>query len=231
MNIHVLTLFPGMFDSVLSESIIRRARKSGRIHIDVHDIRDYSADKHNKVDDKPFGGGAGMVLQCQPVLDALYKIKKSCPRAKVMLMGPKGRLLDQKLCHNIARQKSIILLCGHYEGTDERIRDIVSDEISIGDYVLTGGELPAMVLIDAIIRLIPGVLGDDESNLDESFINGLLEYPHYTRPSDYKGKKVPDILLSGNHNAVRKWRKHESIFMTMRHRPDLIKHVKQLEVQ
>jgi tRNA (guanine37-N1)-methyltransferase len=230
MNIHVLTLFPGMFDPVLSESIIKRAIKSGRIRIDMHDIRDYSADKHDKVDDKPFGGGPGMVLQCQPVIDALCKIRQSCPGAKTILMGPKGKLLDQQLCYNMARQKSIVLLCGHYEGIDERIRDFVSDEISIGDYILTGGELPAMVLIDAIARLIPGVLGDDESNSDESFVNGLLEYPHYTRPSDYKGKKVPDILLSGNHAAIKRWRKQESILETIMHRPDLIKHIKQLEL-
>lgn len=230
MNIHVLTLFPGMFEPVLSESIIKRARKSGRIHVDIHDIRDYSEDKHGKVDDKPFGGGPGMVLQCQPVIDALSKIKRACPGAKTILMGPKGKLLDQRLCHDMARQKSIVLLCGHYEGMDERIRSFVSDEISIGDYILTGGELPAMVLIDAIVRLIPGVLGDNRSSADESFVNGLLEYPHYTRPSDYKGRKVPHILLSGNHDMIKKWRKRESIIKTIRHRPDLIKHVKQLEI-
>ena len=229
MNIHVLTLFPGMFDSVLSESIIKRARKSGKILIKIHNIRGYSTDKHHKVDDKPFGGGPGMVLQCQPVIDALCSIKQACPDAKAILMGPKGKLLDQKLCHNVARQKSIILVCGHYEGMDERIRDFVSDEISIGDYILTGGEIPAMVLIDSITRLIPGVLGDNESSADESFADGLLEYPHYTRPSNYKDKKVPDILLSGNHNLIKNWRKKESISKTIRQRPDLITHISQLE--
>lgn len=229
MNIYVLTLFPRMFDSVLSESIIKRARKSGKILVEIHNIRDYSTDKHHKVDDKPFGGGPGMVLQCQPVIDALCSIKQTCPRAKAILMGPKGKLLDQRLCHDVARQKSIILVCGHYEGMDERIRDFVSDEISIGDYILTGGEIPAMVLIDSITRLIPGVLGDNESSADESFADGLLEYPHYTRPSNYKDKKVPDILLSGNHNLIKNWRKKESISKTIRQRPDLITHISQLE--
>jgi tRNA (guanine37-N1)-methyltransferase len=230
MNIHVLTLFPGMFDAVISESIIKRAQQSARVRIKMHDIRDYTKDRHRKVDDKPFGGGPGMVLQCDPVINALRAIKKYSPNAKVVLMGPKGRLLDQRLCHGIAREKDIIILCGHYEGLDERIRSLVSYEISIGDYILTGGEIPAMVLIDATVRLVSGVLGDEASNIDESFVNGLLEYPHYTRPSDYNGKKVPDVLLSGNHNSIKAWRKRQSIFATIKQRPDLIRHISQLEI-
>jgi tRNA (guanine37-N1)-methyltransferase len=231
MNIHILTLFPRMFDAVFSESIIKRALKAGLLHIQIHDIRHYSDNKHRKVDDKPFGGGPGMVLQCQPVMDALSGIKKNYPDAKTILMGPKGKPLNQKLCYKIAGYKDIILICGHYEGMDERIRSLVSDEISIGDYVLTGGELPAMVLVDSVSRLVPGVLGDGESNFDESFAIGLLEYPHYTRPAVYKGRRVPDVLLSGNHNSIKKWRKQESILGTMRNRPDLIKHISQLETK
>jgi tRNA (guanine37-N1)-methyltransferase len=228
MDIHVLTLFPGMFNAILSESIIKRARESGRLVMGIHNIRDYSVDKNHKVDDKPFGGGPGMVLQCQPVVDALGDIRRACPHAHAILMGPRGRLLDQQLCRNIARRKAIILVCGHYEGTDERIRDFVTDEISIGDYILTGGEIPAMVLIDSVARLIPGVLGDKESSVDESFADGLLEYPHYTRPSNYKDKKVPGVLLSGNHKAISRWRKKESILKTIRQRPDMITHINQL---
>ncbi|MFA5068577.1 MAG: tRNA (guanosine(37)-N1)-methyltransferase TrmD [Candidatus Omnitrophota bacterium] len=230
MDIHVLTLFPNMFDPVLSESIVKRGRDSGRLRIGIHDIRKYSLDRHRKVDDKPFGGGPGMVLQCQPVLDALQSVRRACPNAKVMLMGPKGRVLDQGLCNSLAQQRSLVLICGHYEGVDERIRGFISDEISIGDYVLTGGELAAMVLIDAVARLVPGVLGDLNSNADESFIGGLLEYPHYTRPADYKGRKVPAVLLSGNHRAVERWREVESIRETIDKRPDMIRHIKQLEI-
>ncbi|MDD5504967.1 MAG: tRNA (guanosine(37)-N1)-methyltransferase TrmD [Candidatus Omnitrophica bacterium] len=230
MNIHILTLFPGMFSSVFSESILKRGRASGRLRIDIHDIRKYSLNRHKKVDDKPFGGGPGMVLQCQPVIDALQSIKRACPKARAVLMGPRGSVLNQDLCNNLARQESLILVCGHYEGVDERIRDYVSDEISIGDYVLTGGELAAMVVIDAVARLVPGVLGDLGSNTDESFISGLLEYPHYTRPADYKGKKVPAVLLSGNHSAIDKWRKFESIRKTINQRPDMIKHMAQLDI-
>lgn len=230
MNIHILTLFPGMFKAITSESIIKRAVKFARVRIDVHDIRDFSADKHRKVDDRPFGGGPGMVLRCQPVIDAIKSVKRLSPKAKVILLCPGGKVLNQSLCGSIAKSKSLILLCGHYEGVDERIKDFVDAEISIGDYILTGGELPAMVLIDSVIRLLPGVLGDKDSNLEESFSGGVLEYPQYTRPADYNGKKVPEVLVSGNHNLVKLWRRRESISKTMHQRPELIKHISQLEI-
>jgi tRNA (guanine37-N1)-methyltransferase len=230
MNIHILTLFPGMFKAVVTESIIKRAQQKGILGIKVYNIRDYTTDKHRKVDARPFGGGPGMVMQCEPVINAIYAVKSKAPLAKVILMGPGGKLLNHKLCQNISRQSDIIILCGHYEGIDHRIRDFISQEISIGDYVLTGGEIPAMVLIDSVARLIHGVLGDEKSKIDESFTEGLLEYPHYTRPSDYKGKKVPEVLLSGNHNSIKAWKRKKSIFQTMTKRPDLIKHIKQLEI-
>jgi tRNA (guanine37-N1)-methyltransferase len=230
MNIYILTLFPGMFKAIASESIIKRAREKNTLNIETYNIRDYTKDKHRKVDAKPFGGGPGMVIQCEPVINAICAIKKIAPLARVILMGPGGKLLNQKLCQNISRQKDIIILCGHYEGLDHRIRGFVSQEISIGDYILTGGEIPAMVLIDSVARLIQGVLGDETSKIEESFTEGLLEYPHYTRPSDYRGKKVPEVLLSGNHNSIKAWRKKKSIFETMRKRPDLIRHINQLEI-
>jgi len=220
-----------MFDSVLSESILKRAIQSKRLRVKIHDIRDYALDNHHKVDHRPFGGGPGMVMQCQPVIDALEDVKKTCPKAKTVIMGPKGALLNHKICRRYAGYEDIIVLCGHYEGMDERIRHWAVDELSIGDYILTGGEIPAMVLIDSVIRFIPGVLGDSTSNSDESFANGLLEYPHYTRPSVYKDRKVPDVLLSGNHDMISRWRSKESILQTIKRRPDLIKHVSQLDIQ
>jgi tRNA (guanine37-N1)-methyltransferase len=230
MNIHILTLFPGMFKAITAESIIKRAQQKGMLSIKVYNIRDYAADKHRKVDARPFGGGPGMVMQCEPVINAICALKRIAPLARIILMGPGGKLLNHKLCQKISQQKDIIILCGHYEGLDDRIRDFVSQEISIGDYVLTGGEIPAMVLIDSVARLIHGVLGDEKSKIEESFTEGLLEYPHYTRPSNYKGKKVPDVLLSGNHNSIKAWRKRKSIGETMRKRPDLIRHINQLEM-
>ncbi len=219
-----------MFKAITAESIIKRAQQKGMLGIKVYNIRDYAADKHRKVDARPFGGGPGMVMQCEPVINAICALKRIAPLARIILMGPGGKLLNHKLCQKISQQKDIIILCGHYEGLDDRIRDFVSQEISIGDYVLTGGEIPAMVLIDSVARLIHGVLGDEKSKIEESFTEGLLEYPHYTRPSSYKGKKVPDILLSGNHNSIKAWRKRKSIGETMRKRPDLIRHINQLEM-
>jgi tRNA (guanine37-N1)-methyltransferase len=230
MNIHILTLFPGMFKAVVTESIIKRAQQKGALCIKVYNIRDYATNKHRKVDARPFGGGPGMVMRCEPVINAICAVKNIAPFARVILMGPGGKLLNHKLCLNIARQSDIIILCGHYEGIDHRIRDFISQEISIGDYILTGGEIPAMVLIDSVARLIHGVLGDERSKIDESFTEGLLEYPHYTRPSDYKGKKAPEVLLSGNHNSIKAWRREKSISQTMIKRPDLIRHIKQLEI-
>ena len=230
MVIDVLTLFPNMFDAVLGESIIKRAQASRRVNIRIHNIRDYSKDRHRKADDRPFGGGAGMVLNCQPVLDALFEIKKISACAKTVLMSPQGRPLDQNLARRFSQCKGLILIAGHYEGLDDRISDAVDEQVSIGDYILTGGELPVMVLIDAVVRLLPGVLGDRDSNVDETFQNGLLEYPHYTRPADYDGKKVPQILLSGNHEAISLWRRKMAVKKTMNQRPDLIRHIRQLEI-
>jgi len=247
LKIDVLTLFPNMFDAVFGESIIKRAIDSKKVSINFHNIRDYTKDKHKKVDDKPFGGGPGMVLGPQPVFDAVESVKKRNRNAMVILMSPQGELFTQATAYRLSEKKGIIIISGHYEGIDERIRDIVDEEISIGNYILTGGELPAMVVIDAIVRLIPGVLGDSESSKYESFPFGLLEYPQYTRPAVYNqtnpalpkkeisslrkgGMKVPDILLSGNHKLINSWRRKESILRTINKRPDLINNIRQLEV-
>lgn len=218
-----------MFEAITSESIIKRAQKSKKVKISLHDIRHYADNKHRKVDDRPFGGGPGMVFICQPVMDALKEVKKKRKSPKVILMSPQGNVLDQKLAFELSRERNLILVAGHYEGVDERIRESVDEQVSIGDYVLTGGELPAMVLIDAVVRLLPGVLGDEASKEEETFSNGLLEYPHYTRPLDYKGNKAPDILISGNHNSIKEWRRYQSIMKTFKFRPDLIKNIRQLE--
>ena len=223
MRFDVITIFPEMFEPVLNGSIIKRAREKKKITVRVHDLRAYTKDKHKKVDDRPFGGGPGMVMTPQPFFDAVKKIKGR-RKAKVILMSPSGKRLTQKFVRDLVKQKNLILLCGHYEGVDERVREkIVDESVSIGDYVLTGGEIPAMVLIDCLARLIPGVLGKEASLEDESFEDGLLEYPHYTRPANFRGIKVPDVLLSGNHSAINKWRKEQARQVTRRNRPDLIK--------
>lgn len=212
-----------MFAPVLNESIIKRAQEKRKVTIRVHDLRMYTTDKHKKVDDRPFGGGPGMVMTPQPFFDAVKKIKGK-RKAKVILMSPAGKPLTQKLARSLVKQKNLILLCGHYEGIDERVREkLVDESISLGDYVLTGGEIPAMVMIDCLTRLVPGVLGKEASLEDESFEDGLLEYPHYTRPANFRGIKVPDVLLSGNHLAINKWRKEQARRVTRRNRPDLIK--------
>ncbi|MFH0732716.1 MAG: tRNA (guanosine(37)-N1)-methyltransferase TrmD [Candidatus Omnitrophota bacterium] len=229
MRIDVLTLFPRMFNAVLSESIIKRAVKSKKVNICVHDIRRYSKDKHKKADARPFGGGPGMVLEPGCIFDAVKDVKKKNSPAEVILMSPQGESFTQKNAYTLSRKKGFILISGHYEGVDERVMSIVDKEISIGDYILTGGELPAMVVIDSVVRLVPGVLGHSESSSIESFSEGLLEYPQYTRPSSYDGMKVPDILLSGNHKLISLWRKYEAISRTIDKRPDLIKNIKQLE--
>jgi len=215
LRIEVLTLFPRMFDGVLGESIIKRALQKKLIRVAIHNLRNWSKDKHRKVDDKPYGGGPGMILQCQPICDAVGSLRKKAKSAKVVLLSPQGRKLNQQLSEKLAKQKSIILICGHYEGVDARVGQIAAtEEVSIGDYVLTGGELPAMVLIDTVVRNVPGVLGNKKSIDRESFVNGLLEYPQYTRPRVYKGKKVPDILLTGNHKQIEKWRYEEALKKT-----------------
>ncbi|MBO4309639.1 MAG: tRNA (guanosine(37)-N1)-methyltransferase TrmD, partial [Lachnospiraceae bacterium] len=213
----------------------KRAADAGKISINSINIRDYSLDKHKKVDDYPYGGGAGMLMQAQPVFDAFAdlkkKIKNGRKKLRVLYMTPQGKKFDQRMAEELSKEKNLVFLCGHYEGIDERvIEEIVTDEVSIGDFVLTGGELPAMVMIDCISRLIPGVLGSDESAIDESFSDGLLEYPQYTRPEEWHDKKVPDVLLSGNHKEIEKWRVEKALERTKEKRPDMYREViKELE--
>ena len=219
MKIDVLTLFPSMFDGILNESIIKRACDKKKVEISIHNIRDYSKNKFKKVDDYSFGGGAGMVLMPQPIYDAISDLKKN--DTKVIMLTPQGKKYDQKKAYSLANEKHIILLCGHYEGFDERIRNFVDEEISIGDYILTGGEIPSMVLIDSITRLIDGVI-EEESHINESFNNNMLDYPVYTKPVDFNGLKVPEILLSGHHEKIMQWRKEQSLKKTQERRPDLL---------
>lgn len=224
LKIDILTLFPGMFAGVLSESIIKRAQVKGKVKIVAHNLRLWSRNKHKKADDRPFGGGPGMVLSPQPIFSAVDEFKKKQKRAKVILLTPQGEKFNQKLAIELAKEKNLILVCGHYEGFDERVREHLADrEISIGDYVLSCGEIPALVLIDALVRLVPGVLGHGESNKNESFSHNLLEYPQYTRPAVFRGKKVPVVLTSGNHKEIEKWRREQSLIRTAKRRPDLLK--------
>jgi tRNA (guanine37-N1)-methyltransferase len=233
MKIDILTLFPGMFRNVLGESILKRGQDKGLVTISVHNLRDWTYDSHRTADDKPFGGGPGMVMKIEPVHRALEELKVlrctqyavRCTRsvAKVILLTPQGKRLNQKIVKRLSKERRLVLICGHYEGVDERIRKLADEEISIGDYILTCGEIPAMVLIDAIVRLIPGVLGAGESLDHESFEDGLLEYPQYTRPAEFEGLKVPDILLSGDHKRIERWRMDEAFKRTKRRRPDLLR--------
>ncbi len=223
INFDVITIFPEIFAPVLNESIMKRAQAKKKVRIRVHDLRAYSQDKHKKVDDRPFGGGPGMVMTPQPFYDAVKKVKGR-RKAEVLLMCPGGTPFSQRKARQLVKQRNIIILCGHYEGIDERVRQTVVDEsLSIGDYILTGGELPAMIVIDAVTRLIPGVLGKEASLQDESFERGLIEYPQYTRPADFRGLKVPDILLSGHHRQISQWRQAQSLKRTKKVRPDLLK--------
>ncbi len=224
MKFYVLTLFPDMINDGLSHSIIKRAQDEGIISIETIDIRDFAKNKHRHVDDYPYGGGAGMVMQAQPIYDAYMSIKpklsENCP---VIYMTPQGKTFKQEKARSLSELEDMVILCGHYEGVDERvIEEIVTDEISIGDFVLTGGELAAMTVIDAVARLIPGVLNKEESFMDESFSENLLEYPQYTRPAEFMGRKVPDILLSGHHKNIEKWRREQALERTKRKRPDLL---------
>ena len=223
MRIDIITIFPRMFSPVLDESIIRRAKLKGKVKIYIHDLRDYTLDKHRKVDDRPFGGGSGMVMNAQPIFAAVERLKRKA-KAKIILLCPQGEKLTQKIAKRLAGHKHLILICGHYEGVDERVREhLVDEEISIGDYVLTGGELPAMVLVDSIVRLLPGVLGDKNSLNFESFEGNLLEYPQYTRPANYLGMKVPDVLVCGDHKKIELWRRQQALARTKDRRPDLLK--------
>lgn len=230
MRIDILSLFPDMFDATLGQSIVGRAQDDGFVDIKVTDFRQYTTDKHRHVDDTPFGGGAGMLLQAQPIFDAMDAIeqetKDTYPKGRVILMDPAGRRFDQDFAMELAQEEHLTFICGHYEGYDERIRQLVTDEASLGDYVLTGGELAAMVMVDATVRFVPGVLGNMSSPMGDSFSNGLLEYPQYTRPADFRGMKVPEVLTSGNHEKIREWRMRESLKRTLERRPDLLKTAK-----
>ena len=230
MRIDVLSLFPDMFKPTLGQSIVGRAQDDGFLDIHVTDFRHFTTDKHNHVDDAPFGGGAGMLLQAQPIFDAMAAIdeeaqKENYPKGRVILMDPAGRKFDQDYAQ-LAQEEHLTFICGHYEGYDERIRQLVTDEASLGDYVLTGGELAAMVMIDATVRFVPGVLGNMSSSMGDSFSNGLLEYPQYTRPAEFRGMKVPEVLTSGNHEKIRQWRMYQSLKRTWERRPDLIEQSK-----
>lgn len=243
MKIDVLTIFPEMFGPVLNESIIKRAQEKEIVKISISDLRDFSSDSHRKVDDRPFGGGPGMILKPEPIFEAVeailkkhrlsskekiqdtkYKIHDTNKKPRIILLTPQGKKLDQSLVKKISKIKHLVLICGRYEGVDHRVRQSLVDlEVSVGDYILTGGELPAMILIDSIVRLLPGVLGNQESHKQETFSHNLLEYPQYTRPSLYRGMKVPEILLSGNHKQIHLWQERESIKKTVKLRPDLRK--------
>lgn len=219
MKIDILTLFPSMFDGFINESIIKRAIESKKVEINIHNIRDYSLDPHKKVDDYGYGGGAGMVLMPQPIFDAVDGLRTD--DCKIILMTPQGIKYNQSKAYELSKEKHLIIICGHYEGFDERIRSIVDIEISIGDFVLTGGEIPAMAISDSIIRLLDGVI-EEESHVKDSFNDNLLDYPVYTHPADFRGMKVPDVLLSGHHENINKWRREEQIKRTKERRPDLL---------
>ena len=221
MNIYYLTLFPDMYEGILGASILKRAKDKGIVDYHMINFRDFSDDKHNKVDDYPYGGGAGMVLKPEPVFNAMDSLEIG-DNKRVILMCPQGKPFDQKLAEELAEEDNIVFINGHYEGYDERIRTLVTDEVSIGDYVLTGGELASLTMTDAIVRLIPDVLSNEASHQEDSFSTGMLEHPHYTRPREYRGMKVPEVLLSGNHKHIEEWRHEQSLQRTRERRPDLL---------
>ena len=236
MRFDILTLFPELFDSVFSQSIVKRAMEAGQITIAVHNIRDYALDKHHITDDMPYGGGGGMVMKVEPIVLAVEAIlgpervaaqkQTGDVQVPVVLMTPAGRLFSQRIAHEYEQYGHVVLICGRYEGIDERVSQlVVTDEVSIGDYVLSGGEIPAMVVVDAVARLVPGVLGNELSALHESFESGLLEYPQYTRPESFRGEGVPEVLLSGHHAEIEKWRRREALRRTLARRPDLLEKV------
>ena len=223
MRFDVFTLFPEVFKPYLEASIVQRARERGLVEVKVHNIRDWATDKHHVTDDEPYGGGGGMVMKPEPIFSAVEGVLGSSPGCPVILLTPQGRPFNQGVAFELASQPHLALLSGRYEGVDERVRlHLVSDEISIGDYVLSGGELPAMVLIDAITRLLPGALGDPDGAQDDSHASGLLEYPHYTRPAEYRGWRVPDALVSGDHARINRWRREQALLRTWQRRPDLL---------
>lgn len=224
MRIDILTIFPAMFRGPFDESIVKRAMEKGLVGVHIHDIRDYTTDRHRTVDDYPFGGGSGMLMKPEPLFAAVEDVQgQAAAEGPVILLTPQGRLFNQEVAADLARQERLILLCGHYEGVDERVREhLVTDEISIGDYVLSGGELAAMVIVDAIVRQMPGALGSPIATAEDSFAQGLLEYPQYTRPAEFRGLKVPEVLLSGDHGEIARWRRRQSLLRTARRRPDLL---------
>ncbi|WP_169712545.1 tRNA (guanosine(37)-N1)-methyltransferase TrmD [Parageobacillus galactosidasius] len=232
MRIDILTLFPNMFTGVFNESILKKAQEKKAVSLNVINFRDFADNKHKTVDDYPYGGGAGMVLKPQPIFDAVAHVTKHSEYPRIILLCPQGERYTQKKAEELAKEDHLVLICGHYEGYDERIREyLVTDEISIGDYVLTGGELGAMVIVDSVVRLLPGVLGNEASPVHDSFSSGLLEHPHYTRPADFRGMKVPEVLLSGNHRLIEEWREKQSLKRTFLRRPDLLENYPLTEKQ
>jgi tRNA (guanine37-N1)-methyltransferase len=221
LRIDILTLFPGMFAGPFDESIVKRARAAGLVEVRLTDIRDFATDRHRTVDDTPYGGGPGMVMKVEPLFRALATVRQ--PDCRVMLLSPRGRTFNQAVARELSQEAALVLVCGHYEGVDERVVEhLVDEELSIGDYVLTGGELAAMVVVDAVVRLLPGALGGETSALEESHSQRLLEYPHYTRPAEFQGWSVPEILLGGNHAAIARWRRQRALALTRERRPELL---------
>lgn len=220
MKIDIITIFPEMFEGPLNISILKRAKEKGIIEINIHNLRDYTTDKHRSVDDYPYGGGAGMVMKPEPIFRCVRSLKKDY--SEIILLTPQGEVYNQKIAEELSRKEHLIFICGRYEGIDERVRCIVTREISIGDYILSGGEIPALVIIDSIVRLLPGVVGDPNSLKEESFQEGLLEYPQYTHPRNFEGMEVPEVLLSGDHEKIRRWRRKEALKRTLLRRPDLL---------
>jgi tRNA (guanine37-N1)-methyltransferase len=225
MRFDVFSLFPEIFQPYIQISILNRAIEKGLIQVDLHNIRDWTTDKHHVTDDTPYGGGGGMVMKPEPIFAAVEDVMGTNPKHPIILLTPQGRVFNQKIAQELASFDRIALICGRYEGVDERVREhLITDEISIGDYVLTGGELPTLIVMDAISRLVPGVLGDPTGAEDDSHASGLLEYPHYTRPPEYRGWQVPDVLVSGNHAHINQWRREQSLLRTFKKRPDLLEH-------
>lgn len=223
MQVDILTIFPQFFDSPLKISLLGKAIEDKKFHVTVHDLRDFTTDKHAKVDDVPYGGGSGMVFKPEPLVKAVQSIAKK-EKSRRILLSPKGRPLSQEVVHELSQYEQLVVICGRYEGVDERVRELViNEEISIGDYILNGGEVAALVLLDALVRLIPGVLGNEASLSEESFAQGLLEYPQYTRPPEFEGLRVPEVLLGGNHKEIAKWRREKALEITRQRRPDLLK--------
>ena len=219
----IITIFPGMFESPLNESILKRARDEGLLEITLHDLRDYTLDKHRRVDDCPFGGGVGLVMNVEPIVRAIEAVRENRPGARTILLSPGGQSFDQKMAWELSEEENLIFVCGRYEGVDERVLNFVDSVVSIGDYVMAGGEVPAMVIVEAVSRLIPGVVGDENSIIEESFEGNRLEHPQYTKPREFRGFKVPEVLLSGHHRKIQDWQRKEALKKTASIRPDLLK--------